>query len=156
MKTLVPLDGSQSAMEALKYAVLRRPQDRVMLLYVAPSGRYGDVERGRFVLEEAKRTSQRLSDEIEVETRLEIGDPRAKVPEIAEASGCDLVVMGAHGVNATPHVERVGQRATEVTGELLGPVLLVLPTGQGIQPPRPALQEMAWDEEEEEPLGIPA
>jgi nucleotide-binding universal stress UspA family protein len=132
MTTLVPIDGSHSSFEAAKYAALSRPDGEVLLLYVAPSGRPVDLERGRFLLREGQRNCQAHSQDARIDTRLEIGDPRVKIPEVAAAVACDLVVIGAYGVNSLPHVDQVGQGAAEWTGEIRSPVVLVLPTGEGI------------------------
>jgi hypothetical protein len=132
MTTLVPIDGSQSSLEALKYAARSRPNSDLLLLYVAPSGRQSDLERGRFLLEDGRRACEDISGEIRVETRLEVGDRRERVHAVAAEANCDLVVMGAHGVNATPHVDRLSQDACEVSDEIEQPVVLVLPTGEGI------------------------
>lgn len=145
MTTLVPIDGSQSSLEALRYAARSRPDADLLLLYVAPSAREADLERGRFLLEDSRRACEGISGHIRVETRLEVGDRRAKLPEVAADAGCDLVVMGAHGVNALPHVEAVSQDATEMSGELHRPVVLVLPTGRGI---RPSTADAAAEEDE--------
>jgi len=134
MTTLIPIDGSQSSQEALKYAARSRPDGELLLLYVAPSGRQADLERGRFLLEDGRRTCEGLGEGLRVETRLEVGDRREKVTEVAAEANCDLVIMGAHGVNAIPHVERVSRDACDMTEEIDQPVVLVLPTGEGIAP----------------------
>jgi nucleotide-binding universal stress UspA family protein len=133
MTTLVPIDGSQSSLEALKYAARSRPNSELLLLYVAPSGREADLARGRFLLEDGLRTCQVIAEDVRVQTRLEVGDRRTKLPEVAADADCDLVVMGAHGVNALPHVEQVSRDASELTEEMHRPVVLVLPTGKGIR-----------------------
>lgn len=130
--TLVPIDGSQSSMDALKYAALSRPQGNLILLYVAPSARQVDLERGRFLLEDSRRACQGLARDIKIQTRLEVGDRREKLPEVAAREGCDLIIMGAHGVNALPHLEPQGSPETRAT-EVQPPVVIVLPTGQGIR-----------------------
>jgi len=143
MTTLVPIDGSQSSLEAMKYAARSRPQGNLLLLYVAPSARQAELERGRFLLQDGLRTCKCISHEVQVETRLEVGDRQAKLPEVADSSECDLVVMGAHGVNALPHVDQVSEDASRLTEGIHRPVVLVLPTGKGIR----ALT--AYDEDEE-------
>lgn len=134
MTTLVPIDGSQSSMEALKYAARRRPHGELLLLYVAPSARQADLERGRFLLEDCRRACELVAKDVSITTRLEVGDRREKVSEVAAEANCDLVVMGAHGVNALPHVDRVSYDASELSEEFARPVVLVLPTGEGIGP----------------------
>ena len=133
MTTLVPIDGSQSSLEALKYAARSRPDGELLLLYVAPSGREADLARGRFLLEDGRRTCEVIAEAVRVQTRLEVGDRRTKLPEVAADANCDLVVMGAHGVNALPHVDEVSRDASELTEEMHRPVVLVLPTGKGIR-----------------------
>jgi nucleotide-binding universal stress UspA family protein len=147
MPTLVPIDGSQSSLEALKYAARSRPKGELLLLYVAPSGRPVDLERGRFLLEDGRRTCEGITRDLQVETRLEIGDPRAKLTEVAAEAHCDLVVMGAHGVNATPHVDRLGLNPSELPEGLHPPLVLVLPTGKELR--LPGREPSLLDEEEE-------
>ncbi len=130
MTTLVPIDGSQSSLEAARYAVRTRPDGEVILLYVAPSARHGDLERGRFLLQDFLRQCRILADHIRVETRLEVGNLKVRLPEVAEDSGCDRVVMGAFGLNSLPHVETVGLSVDELTEEVKRPLVLVLPTGE--------------------------
>lgn len=130
MITLVPIDGSQSSLDAVKYAVRREPKGELLLLYVAPSGRQGDLEQGRLILEERRRQCQIIARGVRIRTRLEIGDRRSKLTEISET--CDLVVMSAHGENGLPHVDRVSPEAAQITGQVQAPVVLVLPTGKGI------------------------
>lgn len=130
MITLVPIDGSQSSLDAVKYAVRREPQSELLLLYVAPSGRQGDLEQGRFLLEDSRRQCQVIAQDVQIRTRLEIGDRRSKLTEVSE--NCDLVVMSAHGENGLPHVDRVSPEAAEITEGVNAPVVLVLPTGEGI------------------------
>jgi len=130
MITLVPIDGSQSSLDAVKYAVRREPQGELLLLYVAPSGREGDLEQGRILLEDGRRQCQVIAQDVRIRTLLEIGDRRSKLTEVSE--DCDLVVMSAHGENGLPHVDRVSPEAVEMTGQVHAPVVLVLPTGEGI------------------------
>jgi nucleotide-binding universal stress UspA family protein len=131
--TLVPIDGSQSSIEAAKYAVRSRPHDDLVLLYVAPSGRPVDMERGRFLLDHGRRVCEGLTRGRRVSTRLEVGDRQTKLSQVAAEENCGLVVMSAHGVNATPHVDRGPRDTSRLTEDLQRPVVLVLPTGQGIR-----------------------
>jgi nucleotide-binding universal stress UspA family protein len=144
MTTLVPIDGSQSSMEAMKYAARMRPEGDLLLLYVAPSGRQADLERGRYLLDGYLRACRGLAEAVRVRTRLEVGEARAKLPEVAAEAGCDLVVMGAHGVNALPHVDPLGENASEWSEEVQRPVVLVLPTGRGVRAPS---HQRTWEEE---------
>jgi len=132
--TLVPIDGSQSSLEAAKYALRSRPNHDVLLLYVAPSGRPVDMERGRFILESSRRQVEGILCDARISTRLEVGDRKAKITQVASEADCDLVVMSAHGVNALPHVDRIGRDASVLTEDIARPVVLVLPTGKGVRP----------------------
>jgi nucleotide-binding universal stress UspA family protein len=143
MITLVPIDGSQSSLEALKYAVRRHPRGELLLLYVAPSGRQGDLERGRFLLEDSQRRCRFIAQGVQVSTRLEVGDPRSKLSEAAKQ--CDLIVMSAHGENGLPHVDRVSPEAAELSHQVHRPVVLVLPTGKVI---RGEADELVEEDEE--------
>ena len=52
--------------------------------------------------------------------------------------------MSAHGVNALPHVDRIGRDASSLTEDIERPIVLVLPTDKGV---RPGSDEGAGDEE---------
>jgi len=132
--TLVPIDGSQSSRDALTYAARSQPTGELLLLYIAPSAREAELECGRFLLEDSRRTAQSLARDMRIDVRLEVGDRQAKVSQIAKEAECERVVMGAHGVNALPHVDRLNRQATELTEGIGRPVVLVLPTGKGIRP----------------------
>jgi hypothetical protein len=91
------------------------------------------MEKGRFLLENSRRACAGITDDSRVATRLEVGDPRAKVSQVAAEANCDRVVMSAYGVNALPHVDRAGQDTSQLREDISRPVVLVLPTGQGIR-----------------------
>jgi nucleotide-binding universal stress UspA family protein len=131
--TLIPIDGSQASFEALRYAARHHRGGELLLLYVAPSGRQGDLERGRFLLEEGCRRARSVAETIPVRTRLEVGDRLSKVRQTATEEECSLVVMSSHGEQDLPHVDRVSPETAALTGLLQRPVLLVLPTGHGIR-----------------------
>lgn len=132
MSTLVPIDGSRTSLEAVKYAARNSATRGLLLLHVAPSARQSDLERGRFLLESGRRTGLREAEDLRIETRLEIGEQKDKVSLVAADAGCDLLVMGAHGVNSLPHVDSVSEDASRLQEQVHIPVVLVLPTGQGV------------------------
>jgi nucleotide-binding universal stress UspA family protein len=149
--TLVPIDGSQASLEAARYAVRSRPHDDLLLLYVAPSGRPVDMERGRFLLDQLSKVCEELGrGGGRVTTRLEVGDRRAKLSQVAAEANCGMVVMSAQGKSSLPHVDRVDPQAADLSDGLRRPVVLVLPTGQGIRT-GPAEEEAA---EEPDAVGV--
>ncbi len=130
MTTLVPIDGSRSSEEAVRYAVRTQPGGDVLLLYIAPSGREVDLERGRFFLEDGRKTCRELAPGADIHTRLEVGDRCAKLAEVADEAHADLVVLGAHGVSGLPFVERYSTDAADLAGGIHRPVVMVLPSGR--------------------------
>jgi nucleotide-binding universal stress UspA family protein len=112
MKILLPLDGSEPALEAVRHAlrlvreglraefVLANVQEPTYLyelvlahdaeLLERASGAAGAhaLEAGEALLKEAG---------IECERELATGDPAHTLMEIAERYGCDAVIMGARG-----------------------------------------------------------
>ncbi len=153
MATLVPVDGSQSSLDAVKYAARHSPRDGLLLLHVVPSGRQGELERGKFLLDNCRRECQVVASEVRVSTRLEIGDPRVRLREVLVEADCEMVVVGAHGVNAMPHVDTVSADISELTGELRQPVVIVLPTGQAFR--QDSRGRMGSVPQDEEPLSGP-
>ena len=82
MTTLVPIDGSQSSLEAAKFAARQDPTSEILLVHVAASARPQDLERGRVLLQRGRSAAQSISAEVRVTLRLEVGDPREKLAEI--------------------------------------------------------------------------
>jgi nucleotide-binding universal stress UspA family protein len=108
---LVPLDGSDQAAEAVRFAFQEYPEARVTLLHVINPTRagygaqagipsfseewYEEAEaRADDLFEEALATARPNAD---VETATEVGQPSHAVVEYAEEHGVDHVVMGSHG-----------------------------------------------------------
>ncbi|XP_059652316.1 universal stress protein A-like protein isoform X2 [Cornus florida] len=122
---LVAVDGGEESMYALswclKNVVYENSKDTLILLYAkSPRAVYpaldgtGRRERaegylfsseilasmdkynndvGNCVIEKAKR----LCKEVKVEAKVELGDPRDVICQMAEKLGVDMVVMGSHG-----------------------------------------------------------
>ena len=115
MKVLLPVDGSELSMEAVRFA-LRMRQDGLNLSAVLanvqePASLYEmlvahdpdvidqvSAEAGLHALQPA----QALLDEAGVDYECEVakGDPAHTLIDISERFGCDLVVMGARGASA--------------------------------------------------------
>ncbi|KAK6242971.1 hypothetical protein QUC31_009380 [Theobroma cacao] len=49
------------------------------------------------VIEKAKRMCREQADEVQVEVRVESGDPRDVICQVAEKINADVLVMGSHG-----------------------------------------------------------
>ena len=130
MTTLIPVDGSRSSLDALSYATHEDPQGDVLLLHVSPSGRQGDLARGRFLLEASERACKLIAKGVRVRARLEVGNAAEKVREAAQ--GCDRVVLVAHGVNSLPRIEEAGHDTCPEPRAVGRPVLLVLPSGEAV------------------------
>jgi nucleotide-binding universal stress UspA family protein len=130
MVTLVEVDGSQSSRQALQYAVRRHaPENELLLLYVSASGRQSELETGRFLLEDGKRTCEVMTRDVHIRTRLEVGDPMETISAVAEAENAELIVIGSHGIDGFPHVEGMGQIARRIVSDLGRRVVVISPTG---------------------------
>ncbi|XP_059652319.1 universal stress protein A-like protein isoform X4 [Cornus florida] len=115
---LVAVDGGEESMYALswclKNVVYENSKDTLILLYAkSPRAVYPALDGtgylfsseilasmdkynndvGNCVIEKAKR----LCKEVKVEAKVELGDPRDVICQMAEKLGVDMVVMGSHG-----------------------------------------------------------
>jgi len=135
MVTLVDLDGSQSSRQALQYAVRSHaPDTELLLLYVAASGRQSELETGRYLLEDGRRTCAVLARDVQIRTRLEVGDPAETIPAVAAAENADLIVIGSHGIDGFPHVEALGQTARQLLTDGGRRVVIISPMGTEMGP----------------------
>ncbi|KAH7867480.1 hypothetical protein Vadar_034077 [Vaccinium darrowii] len=120
-KILVAVDESEESSYALSWClkniVAENSKDTLILLYskqpatlypamdgrgylfsteiIASMEKYGN-EMAESVMEKAKRLCKDDHD-VKVETRVECGDPRDVICQMAEKLGVDMVVMGSHG-----------------------------------------------------------
>lgn len=108
-RVLVPMDDSDSALEALKYALEVHAGAEITVLHVVGGGSTMMGEAAKIAIaddvEEAasedaesvlKRARSVADDyDVEIETNVAIGDPAKNVIEAAE--DFDVVVLGAHG-----------------------------------------------------------
>jgi nucleotide-binding universal stress UspA family protein len=104
-KILVPLDGSENGQRAFEYAVslAGKTNSKVSLLYVQESSIFNlrpqvTKELGKRVLSDAVK--QLEGKKIEVDQKLESGDPAKKIVEVADKAEYDLIVMGSRGLGA--------------------------------------------------------
>ncbi len=115
MKILVPVDGSELALDAVRYA-LRLQQDGLQASFVLAT-----VQESTFLLEvllvpdqgvlekvsgavgaRALESAQALFRDAGVPFESEIGggDPASVLIDIAQRQGCDAIIMGARGMGA--------------------------------------------------------
>jgi nucleotide-binding universal stress UspA family protein len=135
MVTLVEVDGSQSSRQALQYAVRSHaPDTELLLLYVAASGRQSELETGRYLLEDGRRTCEVMTRDVQIRTRLEVGNPAQTIPAVADAENADLIVIGSHGIDGFPHVQGLGQTARQLMMGGGRRVIVISPTGTEVSP----------------------
>ena len=145
MKILLPVDGSDAALDAVRFAIrLAReglPIECVLANVQEPATLYEmllahDAEvidevaaqAGLHLLEPARALVQAAGVEHEIEVAS--GDPAHTLIDILENFGCDMVVMGARGMG-TLRSALLGSVSNEVLHAAGVPVLVVK------QPPEP-------------------
>jgi nucleotide-binding universal stress UspA family protein len=141
MKILLPIDGSETALEAVRQALrMRREGLRASLvlanvqepatLYEMLLAHDADVieqvsaQAGLHLLEPAVALVREAGVEHEIEVAR--GDPAHTLIDIVENFGCDMVVMGARGMG-TLRSALLGSVAHEVLHAAAVPVLVVKP-----------------------------
>ena len=144
MKVLLPVDGSELSMEAVRLA-LRMRQDGLNLTAVLanvqePASLYEmlvahdpdvidqvSAEAGLHALQPARE----LLDAAGVDYECEVakGDPAHTLIDISERFGCDMVVMGARGASALRSA-MLGSVSNEVLHASLVPVVIVKPADE--------------------------
>lgn len=141
MKILLPVDGSELSLEAVRFAIrmvlagLRA--DAVLANVQEPASLYEllvahDPEVINRVAEEAGKhtllAAQELLNAAGVEYECEVakGDPAHTIVDIAERFACDLIVMGARGNSATRSA-LLGSVSNEVLHASPVPVLIAKP-----------------------------
>jgi nucleotide-binding universal stress UspA family protein len=139
MKILLPVDGSEAALAAVRYAlvlvanglraefVLANVQEPASLYEVVVAHDAAVIEQvSEAAAEHALAPARALLEAAHCtfETEVGHGDAAHELVDIAERSGCDAVVLGAHGMAAgsggTP-----GRVATWVLHHALVPVTIV-------------------------------
>ena len=116
MKILLPVDGSEASLEAVRHAldlvrdglrasfVLANVQEPATLYEIVRAHDAEVIEHvssaaGATALEAAQTLL--LAAGVEFETEIGSGDPGHTLVEIVEGFGCNLVIMGARGVGAS-------------------------------------------------------
>lgn len=141
MKILLPVDGSELSLEAVRFAIrmvlagLRA--DAVLVNVQEPANLYellmvhdpelinrASADAGLHALQPA----QELLDAAGVQYECEVakGDPAHTIIDIAERFACDLVVMGARG-NSAVRSAMLGSVSNEVLHASPIPVMIVKP-----------------------------
>ena len=139
MKILLPIDGSEGALEALHHAlrlvhaglranfVLANVQEPASLYEVVVAHSAAVIERvsaaaAAHSLEPAQGLLRAAGAEFE--TEVGAGDPGHTLVDIAERFECDLIVMGARGVGALDGA-RLGSVSNSVLHAAKLPVMIV-------------------------------
>ena len=149
MKLLLPVDGSELALEAVRFAIrmlLAGLHGEVVLANVQePANLYEllvahdpqvikrvSAEAGLHALQGA----QQLLDAAGVSYECEVarGDPAHTIEDIAERFGCDLIVMGARG-NSALRSAMLGSVSNEVLHASSVPVVIVKPDALAVVEP---------------------
>jgi len=140
MKILLPVDGSEGALAAVRHALrlvhagLRA--DVVLANVQEPASLYEVVvAHDAQVIENISAAAAAHSLEaargmlrdagIEHETEIALGDPGHTLLDIAERFECDAIVMGARGVGAPLRATRFGSVANAVLHGAAVPVTIV-------------------------------
>jgi len=135
-KILAAVDGSQDAAAALQHAAtLARDQHATLVVLtvvpaappqtIGPPGALpAPVDNERAFARILREAVEALPPDIGVETHLTRGRPARRIVELAEQSGCDLIVMGFHGHGRLHHA-LVGSVSDSVMRASSRPVLLV-------------------------------
>jgi len=138
---LFPTDGSSDSKKALVHlkmiARTFQPKITILCVYDLPytlvnnyslvnSGvleQYKDDNRQR-ALKIAEETVNEIGlFQLEIEKKVVQGNPKLVIPDVAEAIGCDLIIMGTRGHK---NMNYIGSTATHVINSTPGcPVLVV-------------------------------
>ena len=141
MKILLPVDGSELSLEAVRFAIrmlLAGLHGEVVLANVQePASLYElIVAHDPEVLEQVTaqaglhtlKSAQDLLDAAEISYECEVaqGDPAHTLIDISERFACDLIVMGARGQSAF-RLAMMGSVSNEVLHASAVPVVIVKP-----------------------------
>jgi nucleotide-binding universal stress UspA family protein len=104
-------------------------QVRVVLLRVSPSGSVAGLEMSRRVLDQARQALRIAGAEREITSRLEIGDPEAIVPRVAEEERANVILMPAFGPEEFPRLQEIGDLPRTTADQVQVPVVISSPEG---------------------------
>lgn len=138
MKILLPVDGSENALEAVRHAlrlvhgglrasfVLANVQEPASLYEVVVAHNAEVIEQvSEAAAEHALAPAQTLLSAagFGFETETGRGDPGHQIVDIAERCGCDLIILGARGME--PLEGAIGSAADSVLRHASVPVMIV-------------------------------
>ena len=141
MKILLPVDGSDLSLKAVRLAVsllqqglsgslvLANVQEPATLyeMVVAPDGevlKRVSTAAGVDTLEKAEALL--MAEGVVYEREIATGDPAHTIVDIGERFGCDMIVMGARGISAMRSA-LLGSVSNEVLHAAQVPVVIVKP-----------------------------
>ena len=141
MKILLPVDGSELSLEAVRFAIrmvlagLRA--DAVLANVQEPANLYEMMTApDPLVLERVSQAAGAdtlkpaaallTAAQIRFESEVASGDPAHAIIDIAERYGCDMIIMGARGVGAMRSA-LLGSVSQEVLHAAQVPVVIVKP-----------------------------
>jgi nucleotide-binding universal stress UspA family protein len=141
MKILLPVDGSDISLEAVRFAirlfrsglrfnaVLANVQEPATLYEIVVAHDADVIDRisaeaGAHALQAAEQLLKQ--DGIKYECEVAKGDPAHTLQDIVERFGCDLVIMGARGMG-TLRVALLGSVSHEMLHAAGVPVMIVKP-----------------------------
>ncbi|XP_022720139.1 universal stress protein PHOS32-like [Durio zibethinus] len=148
-KILVAVDEGEESMYALswclKNVVSPNSKDTLILLYAKPPRAvYSALDGTGYlfsadilatmdkysndvaicVMDKAKKMCKELADEVKVEVRVESGDPRDVICQVAEKIDADVLVMGSHGYGLIKRAF-LGSVSNHCAQQVKCPVLIV-------------------------------
>jgi nucleotide-binding universal stress UspA family protein len=132
---LIPVDGSDQSVEAVRYTDIVFPEaDIVLLTVIDPvSGfaAYDGNTSGNWEVQARNQAKDlltthrdRLSDPGSTDTRVTVGSPSEQITGIADAVDADQIVMGSHGRSGVQRL-LVGSVAEQVMRSTSIPVTIV-------------------------------
>ena len=141
MKILLPVDGSELSLKAVRLAVsflqqglsgslvLANVQEPATLyeMVVAPDGEVLERVSTAAGVDTLEKAEALLMEEgVVYEREIATGDPAHTIVDIGERFGCDMIVMGARGISAMRSA-LLGSVSNEVLHAAQVPVVIVKP-----------------------------
>lgn len=138
VRILVAVDGSELALDAVRHAlmlvngglratlILGHVQEEATFLELATQGADAIAEAAVEAGKHLTRPAEHLVREagVSFETEIVLGSPASAVCDLAEAHGCDLIVVGARGMGVM-RAAVIGSVSQAVVHQSNLPVLVV-------------------------------